>query len=208
VTSEFEKAAAQWLRICKVSRVLSDSLSRQFEISMSDSANPYQPPVDVKLAPASRSPGISLMSMAAWPFWLGANLIIPVLFGLQFTGRSGRWGMAFAIVLFLIGGWCVCYSSRKLGRYLNIGAAILSFTQIFPLLQVVAGMFGVWVAVFIGCFQPATDIDNAEVLNELGGFVVTSIVGCILLSVALFIGLIVVTLLTGTVFPADEHPSG
>jgi hypothetical protein len=175
---------------------------------MSDSANPYQPPVDVKLASASRSPGISLMSMAAWPFWLGANLIIPVLFGLELTEKSGRWGMALSVIMFLIGGWCVCYSSRKMARYLNTGAAIVSLTQIFPVLQVMAGMAGMWVAIVFGSFSPMTDTSDAKVLSEFGGFVITTIVGCILLTVAFLVGMVVVALLTGVVFPKDEYPSG
>lgn len=120
-----------------------------------------------------------------WPVVFLLNMIVPTLFGWQITREGGRLGMSAATALLLISGWWVCFIQPSNGRMLVLGAAILSLSQLFPVIQMVAGM----VALAMCGFGINEDDGAMRPVSEAGGFLITLIVGGILICLAAIVGL-------------------
>jgi hypothetical protein len=124
-----------------------------------------------------------------WSAVYVSNLLVPLFLGLGVTAKGGRVGMSVVvIVVWLLGLWAVRYTVLR--RSLFIGGAVTAATQLFPMLQVAAGMFalGGWSRLSGGVDDP----HNAQ-LSELGGCVVTACVAVQLLLAALVIGFCTLT---------------
>jgi hypothetical protein len=119
----------------------------------------------------------------AWTIVFALNLVVPGLLGWSFTRDGGRIGMVVAVVLsLLVGGW-VCAVARRIGLTLVVGGAFVAASQFVPLLQVVAGLIGVWVGAALG------QVNEERVFNEFSGFLVTMTTGSLLMGTALVAGL-------------------
>lgn len=158
--------------------------------ALNDVTNPYRPPRDrPDPVPPQRgdSSKIDRVAFAAWPLALVSNMIVPLFFGLDFTYEQGRAGMLVATVLFLLAGWGLCYVKPNAARRLIAGSTLTAISQFFPILQIFAGVVAIGIADRMGLSRESTDGNLAQV-SELGGFIMTVVVGVILLTVAGAIG--------------------
>ncbi len=91
----------------------------------------------------------------------------------------------------MIGGWGFCVFRPRIARKVILGSAALSLTQIFPVIQFVAGILAMGISEALGVVGNFFE-DNApaDPSSFLGGFVPTAIVGCVLLAIAGLFGLV------------------
>lgn len=130
-----------------------------------------------------------------WSTVFAANLVVPLHFGLERTREDGRLGMIFGMAALWVGGIVACWRDVRTRLALTIGGVFVAFSQIVPLMQMIAGL--------IGLHLWDKDLDH-HVLSTLGGgFTVTIITGPILIVVAFIIGYLV-CLLFG---PPDSTPT-
>lgn len=160
--------------------------------------NPYQPPA----SPAGEiAPGSALdwspFAMVAWPVVLILNLATPVLFASSMTGEHGKLGVVAAVVVFLVIGWLACFARPKLANRLLAGSAILAVTQIFPVIQIVAGSVAVSIGGAIGAAE-VNEWEDPRLTSELGGFVVASITGVVMAGVSMAVGYLLFAVFTST----------
>lgn len=134
---------------------------------------------DVASGKIARSKGPMI---AAWIVVFHANLPVPLLFGVMFTHKAGRWGIIVAILILLTLGAFVVSWSRRGGLAVVVGGWIVATSQFWPLLQFYAGIVGLSVAHGEGKKGPSDRED------EMGGFIATILTGGILITVALAIG--------------------
>ncbi len=151
--------------------------------------NPYQPPetiealVDHHAVPRS----FDYFALIAWPIVQACNMFLAALFGWGITQDHGRIGIFFAAMWFLVAGWFLCCVRPVSARKLIFGAILLALTQVFPIIQMIAGTVAFMTALSLGLAA-----ENPEtVTTEFGGFLMTFIVGGILICCAWVMGLIV-----------------
>lgn len=146
-----------------------------------------------------------IFAFAAWPVLLVLNSSVPLLLGSRMIQEHGKWGVALAVLLFATGGWVICARWPWLRSRLLSGAGILALTQVFPLLQIIAGVIALKIAVRFGQARVASDFAPDRIHSELGGFVVTAITGGILFCAAVVIGWMAVGILCAVHSPGDVH---
>ncbi len=169
--------------------------------------NPYQPPgpihEDVTAGRALDAERTPYGLMVIWTVLFSLNLIIPVLFGAPMIQQHGAIGMLAAVMLFWIGGGVVCLRARQAAVRMMFGASILAATQLLPIIQMIAGMLALKLTQQAGLIGDAPDHTPFPLItSELGGFVMTCIVGGML--VTLVAGL---ALLSALIFPDQRNPS-
>ncbi|MBW3600364.1 MAG: hypothetical protein KY475_24250 [Planctomycetes bacterium] len=165
-------------------------LSKKIQPMSEDEPNPYESPRQIansEEGPLGNTGGIDKFAIIAWPVVFGLNIIIPAWFGWAVTGEHGRIGLCLASALFLASGWVLCYVRPAITRRLILGALVFAPSQFIPVVQIVAGIIAFIIAGALGLTGP----DNDEPTGEFGGFVITFIVGGILLMFAGVIGWIV-----------------
>ncbi len=96
--------------------------------------------------------------------------------------------MLAAMAGLLVSGGYFCYRFPVMGRKLIAGSALIGLTQIFPIIQIAAGIVGLGIAHKLGLAVEMNDEADDYVAGELGGFVVTFIVGSILILGSAIIG--------------------
>ncbi|QEH35324.1 hypothetical protein OJF2_38750 [Aquisphaera giovannonii] len=149
--------------------------------------DPYAPPAHAGSGEAIRRL-VGPRTALGWIAVFLLNMIVPLLFGWSMTREGGRVGMAAAILtLFATGCW-ICTARRQLASPLLLGAAFVGLSQVFPLLQILAGSAGMVAATAL---RVAENNDDAlpRVIGEAGGFVVTLVTGGLLMAASLVAGL-------------------
>jgi hypothetical protein len=137
------------------------------------------------------------------------NMALPLLFGLEVTRHHGLIGMCVASLLMLIVGWLFCMLKPAAARKLVLGSLAVALTQVFPILQIIAGSISIGIAQSLHLAMQGGDDPEfgiAGINNELGGFVVTMFVGIILLSCAGMAGLVLGQVLPAKWFVPAPHP--
>lgn len=124
-----------------------------------------------------------------WPLLFGVNLITPLMFASAITEDAGWYGVLFASVLFLLGGWLIGRRHKVNGDRLSLGSAVLGITQLMPFLQIIAGVFGFEAAQRLGAAKAPNDQSAlGEITTGLGGFICTFVTGGILVVAAFLLG--------------------
>lgn len=115
------------------------------------------------------------------------NSFVPFFFVRVLTAQSGRIGMLTAILTLFCVGWCLCAFCPRIARRINAGAALTAVSQCVPLIHI---SLGLWACERFGQVQPSLKVAlhgrHMEVtsMSELGGFLVTMIMGGVLISAA------------------------
>ena len=143
--------------------------------------------------------------MIGWPLVFCMNMVVPLLIGLGLTNASNRIGLFLASASLFALGWIGCYRSPRFARKLIVGAGAIAISQVFPVLQIVAGFFALAVAEKSGMSRYDDNLPTGSELSDVGGFVVTLIVGCILLGFSLIIGLVLSSLLPSRWFQPPTY---
>lgn len=112
--------------------------------------NPYQSPAAVEPDENRPPRKPDWLSIYGWPVVFAANMIVPLLIGLDVTREGGLTGLVIACALLLVAGWVFYYLRPQSMRTVLLGAAMLAVTQIFPILQIVAGLGALLVVETIG----------------------------------------------------------
>lgn len=154
-----------------------------------DSVNPYLPPTtastveELSDAPVANAPS---NLYGKWMVVFALNMIMPGLLGWIVTSDQGRLGMIAGALLMLCGGWTVCYYRPAIAAKTILGAVPIALSQLFPILQFIAGMIGFALADGLGL-----SIDDelvGPITSELGSLVVTVVTGSILITEAAVVG--------------------
>lgn len=123
-----------------------------------------------------------------WVIWIGvfaANLIVPLWRGWGVVEERGAIGMCLGIgSCFFVATYAAIERYEWLRFALPFGGTIVAASQIFPVLQMIAGFAGLLVASLLG----QADRELLSVTSELGGFAVTIVTGGLLLTAAFGIG--------------------
>jgi hypothetical protein len=166
---------------------------------MTDNSNPYRPLDSIEETPSDEnqvSEGLDAVAFVAWPVVFGLNMIVPLAFGWDLARDHGRMGVCIAALFLLVAGWILCLRQRSIARKLILGATVTALSQFFPVFQFLAGIVAFAIAVSLGVAADGSDDGPIEITSELGGFVVTVLVGGMLL-----IGAAITGLLLGLVLP-------
>lgn len=111
------------------------------------------------------------------------NLLAPLGFAVLIA-RGAAWiGVAAAILLMLLLWLRLCATSDRVSRALEMGGWLLVFTQLFPVLQFIAGSVGVAMGDTLGLESLDWTVQRAT-----GGFVATITTGGILIGIAALCG--------------------
>ena len=155
-----------------------------------DEHNPYE-------APTSSATGSLRESHASQPrrgvylAWVSVflfNLAVPFFLGWSMTGTHGRIGLSLAVILLLTSGCWVCTVAPKLGKALIVGGVVVGLAQLFPVLQIFAGMASLAVGEVLGLVDAGGEVSPPGVRSEFGGFIATIMTGGILMAVSVGIG--------------------
>jgi hypothetical protein len=125
----------------------------------------------------------------AWTLVYGANLFVPLMFGMSATAGGGWVGMGVAVVAIWSAGLVACQRPGRLRMALVIGATAVGLSQVVPFLHIISGMIA------IGTWEKVSgDIVGVDIggdgpgLSESGGFAVTVMTAQPLILIALVFG--------------------
>ncbi|MEM8679391.1 MAG: hypothetical protein AAGF97_08570 [Planctomycetota bacterium] len=121
------------------------------------------------------------------------NLIVPLMWATSLVNRHGKVGMLAAIPVLYLMGWATCRIHPVCARSMLNGGALVALTQLFPILQILAGLFALSVVGFEDRFDQVASVGFP---NERGGFLVTLLVGGLLMGLAFSLGATVEALTT------------
>ena len=117
-----------------------------------------------------------------WTLVFVANLLVPLMLGWSTTRNHGRVAMFVAIVMLWFVGDNAGKKGRTLGSGLLVGGVVVGLSQIYPFLQLIAGLIALTVAKQLGQAN-----EEFDVTSELGGFIATTVTGGLLMAAALII---------------------
>ena len=179
-------------------------------MQMNEDENPYQPVLfqsDPESQTQSDQKRIDRFAMIAWPVVFGLNLILPWFLSLGLTQRHGRFGVEGALAVLLVCSWSLCYLVPYVARRLIFGSIFTALTQLFPVVQIYAGVIAISLAKKIGMMNYDDDMQLGSTLSETGGFVVTTIVGGIILGFAFVSGALLTFILPARWFlQSNKNP--
>ncbi len=176
-----------------------------------DESNPYKPPSydgGMSLPGANANRRTGLLTYAAWSIAFVVNMAVPLLFSASLTEEHGKLGMSVAVLVLFTWGCTICATARKLAVVLIAGAVLVGLSQIFPLLQIIAGMIGMGVGAALGLAETGDDTHPPRLVNEYGGFVVTLITGGILKTASACSGLWIRWITPARWWHRSEPPGG
>jgi MFS family permease len=158
-----------------------------------DERNPYEPPLHIgtsSIPPGHTNRRAGTSTYGSWVFVFFVNLAVPLLFSSSMNQEHGRLGMFVAALLLLALGSCICAAGRKLAATLIAGGAIIGLTQLFPGLQLIAGVIGMTVGQALRLADIGDENRPARLISDYGGFVVTFVTGGILIATAACSGML------------------
>ncbi len=120
-------------------------------------------------------------------YWI--NAIVPFALGLAVTGGAGLVGMLLGLALMFGAAGRLTAVSREFKIAFEVGGWIVAASQLFPVLQVLAGAIGLRAAA--GWRQAADHSPMISANGVLGGFIATVGTGGILMTFAMGIGMLV-----------------
>jgi hypothetical protein len=112
------------------------------------------------------------------------NMTFPLSVAWTMTPKSGRTGIGVAAVALATAGCWICAKARTIGRYLVIGGILIGLTQVFPVLQIIAGVVGMAVGQIFQLIERGDDTDLNLGISELGGLIITLITGSLLMAMS------------------------
>jgi hypothetical protein len=138
------------------------------------------------------TPSTARSRQLLWLCAFALNLIVPGSLGLAMTSLGGRIGMGAAILLLWYLGHRICVMNDATGRALVLGSFIVAAMQLFPILQIIAGIMGMAAAKALGLGDFSVDDDDISPpgVTELGGLIAAGLTGLTLMGVAACCGAI------------------
>ena len=155
-----------------------------------ENSNPYQPPKlnapshPGRLGQSTSMPGLRYIS---WLLAFAVNLVVPILFALDLCCQSALVGMAVGILTLACLGCGICWKFPRFSKSFITATALVAVTQLFPMLQIIAGIIAVLATESIGLrlHGESTTSLEWEALPFLAGVLVTLLTGLIVASAGL-----------------------
>jgi vacuolar-type H+-ATPase subunit I/STV1 len=158
--------------------------------------NPYAAPQADALSRRTLFQALAAEAFWSWLLIFLINLPVPVMFGWEVCSPAGRQAMVVTLVLlFGCSAWFVGSHAWYRVR-LICGGIMVAVSQLFPLLQIIAGSLGIWFVEKYGINPPRQPLDDGDVrfpkfdMNVPAAILLTLFVGGTLLLAALIIGTI------------------
>lgn len=129
---------------------------------------------------------IDWVSFLLWPCVFSLNMILPLYLSAEVTKQHGKTGVFTATLLLLAVGVIFSLCKPSATRIVILGSAVLALTQAFPVIQLVTGGLAYAFAVSLSLAEDVSD--TPQITSELGGFLVTMLVGSVLLACASALG--------------------
>lgn len=123
-----------------------------------------------------------------WTCVFGANLPVPLIFGLWATSKVGTWGMVGALVVLYWIGFALCLFRFRVSRSLVCGALVLAVLQFVPLLQFLAGAAALKFTETVCGRAPDRELPATQVESDLEAFVAVFLSAQPLWIIAILIG--------------------
>lgn len=164
---------------------------------MNAEANPYLAPGAERgpISEGNKPKTLSGILLVAWPFVFVANMILPMLFGWDLLEKAGFAGVLCATLTLLILGWVLIAVGPSVGKRLIVGSIFMALLQFFPVLHIILGVIAFEVTAYLGQATEMNDLQSASIDTELGGFIITAMVGLGLLVTAAGMGTILYLIL-------------
>jgi hypothetical protein len=155
--------------------------------------NPFQPPAleNVRIAKRSSTGWLQHTLLIVWPFIFGANMIIPLLVGWDMIAEDGAIGAGIASLLLLLLGWALFYVWPAFATRMSVGAILTAILQVFPIVHFIFGLIAFGITVELGQAIDISDDSGPGITTELGGFLITSLMGLMLLLLSLGFGVLI-----------------
>lgn len=129
------------------------------------------------------APPRSDAQQVCWLAIFGANLIVPLAFGLPMTEQQGRAGLLAGLAVLFAGWQFVIPRFGPLRAVLVPGGVALAASQVFPAVQVVAGAMSFAIVGLDDAFRPSR-------FDEASAFAVTLTTGGLLWLAAMLAGFV------------------
>ena len=132
-----------------------------------------------------RTPRALFEVAVTWTVLFLGNLILPLLLAIELVHGRGWLGVVAGCTFCWLSGLCLMIMQTASKRTMLIGASLTGLSQLFPILQVLAGIIALTV------WQPTAHmlgIDERLSANFIGPCFVTMSTGGILMTVAIFSG--------------------
>ena len=126
-----------------------------------------------------------------WLIAFSANMIVPLIFGLSETHENGRDGLWFAVASLFAIGLAVCMFQQRLATTTIIGSVVVGLSQLFPILQIIAGVLAFGMTDRFGLRHNDALDSWPRIYNESSGFVVTFVTGSLLILASLITGALI-----------------
>lgn len=115
-------------------------------------------------------------------------MVIPLMAGMELLDEAGVYGVALATLLLLVSGWALFVLWPALAVRVSVGSIVTALLQFFPILHFVIGIIAFSIALQLGHATDFTDDSGPKITSEVGGFLITFIMGSTLLLLATGIG--------------------
>jgi hypothetical protein len=116
-------------------------------------------------------------------------MIVPLLLGWSMTESGGKIGLLIATITLFAAGECLCIFAPTIAAPVIVGAVVVALSQLYPILQMIAGLAAVGIGRRLGLML---DADPVGVFRSgAGGFVVTVVTGSILIAESAAVGLLI-----------------
>lgn len=174
-----------------------------------DEFNPYEPPSDaatISIADPTPNRRVRKFSYVAWLFVFAINMAVPLFLSHPVTEKHGRLGLLFGALLLLALGYYLCAVNRRFGPALIVGGVLIAISQVFPVMQVIAGMLGMTVGKAMGLASFGDDYEVPQITTEEGGFIVTLVTGGILMAAAACSGMLLRLVTPAHWWPSSNSP--
>ncbi|CAN5380096.1 hypothetical protein BH11PLA2_BH11PLA2_44970 [soil metagenome] len=136
--------------------------------------------------------------IVGWTVVYGLNLIVPIMFGTIVCRNGGLGGMIAGIFAFYFAVTYFVIRFPRFGTAATNGSFLFAFSQFFAFLQMMAGTLalGIWETV-TGNNGGLGGNNSNPVLAEVGGFACTIMTGQPLFAIAVGLGYIINSIVTG-----------
>lgn len=164
-------------------------------------SNPYLPPAEIDLdspetLPERESDLRPMSFLIRWPLVLFLNLVMPLTLASGLLRNTGLIGVLAAVSFVWLVGWWAWRRWPQIGRRVIAGGWVVCVCQLFPLIQIFAGLAALSIAEELGLMD-SLDLEqngpNFE--SEFASAFVTLITGGILMLVSLAVGAVLIAVL-------------
>ena len=159
---------------------------------MTQDPNPYESPqtIDAKFR-QEVSEDSPWKIYIQWTLVLGFNLIVPLYLAQMIVDSMGKVGVYGGVMVIYGIGLGLCVKMPWIAKTLNAGGFAVGISQLFPVLQLVAGFIAIGAVGYGRIVLGSTSNSWAKIDTVMSGFTTTLITGGFLTLVSIGVGKII-----------------